>query len=78
MSSNLNSLGATLFEDFIRPCMKNKVADNTANSIIKSIVVITGGICILTVFVVDKLGSILQVRMFYKYVSLNIIVRNES
>ncbi|KDR17309.1 Sodium-coupled monocarboxylate transporter 2 [Zootermopsis nevadensis] len=43
--------------------MKNKVADNTANSIIKSIVVITGGICILTVFVVDKLGSILQLAL---------------
>jgi Na+/proline symporter len=64
MSSNLNSLGATLFEDFIRPCLKNKIADKTANTIIKSIVVVIGGICMLTVYVVDKLGGILEVRMF--------------
>jgi len=66
MSSNLNSLGATLFEDFVRPCLKNNTANKTANNIIKTIVVVTGVICILIVFVVDKLGGILQVRKFLK------------
>jgi Na+/proline symporter len=66
MSSNLNSLGATLFEDFIRPCMRNKIADSTANRIVQSIVVIVGLICIGIVFIVDKLGAILQVSKFRK------------
>jgi Na+/proline symporter len=66
MSSNLNSLGATLFEDFIRPCMRNKIADKTANRIVQSIVVIVGCICIAIVFIVDKLGAILQVSKFLK------------
>jgi insulin-like growth factor 2 mRNA-binding protein 1 len=64
MSSNLNSLGATLFEDFIRPCVRKKIADKTANRIVQSIVVIVGGICIVIVFIVDKLGAILQVSTF--------------
>jgi Na+/proline symporter len=66
MSSNLNSLGATLFEDFIRPCMRNKIADKTATRIVQSIVVIVGFICIGIVFIVDKMGAILQVRQFLK------------
>jgi nitrate/nitrite transporter NarK len=66
MSSNLNSLGASLFEDFIRPCIGNKIADRTANRIVQSIVVIVGCICIAIVFIVDKLGAILQVSKFLK------------
>ena len=61
MSSNLNSLGATLFEDFVRPYIKKGVSDATISNILKCVVVIIGGACLLLVFIVDKLGSILQV-----------------
>ncbi|KAJ9575571.1 hypothetical protein L9F63_007579 [Diploptera punctata] len=63
MSSSLNSLGATLFEDFIRPFLKKKVSDSCANNIIKCVVVIMGAVCVVMVFIVDKLGSILQLAM---------------
>ncbi|KAJ4433272.1 hypothetical protein ANN_15531 [Periplaneta americana] len=63
MSSSLNSLSATLFEDFIRPCLKNKISDKTANNIIKCLVIIAGAVCVLNVLVVDKLGSVLQLSM---------------
>jgi hypothetical protein len=62
MSSSLNAMGAVLFEDFIRPCLRSTVNDKTANNIIKFVVVIIGVLCVLIVFVVDKLGAVLQVR----------------
>ena len=61
MSSTLNSLGATLFEDFVRPCLAIKLSDRTSNNIIKLLVIITGAACVLMVFLVDKVGGIVQV-----------------
>lgn len=63
MSTCLNSLGATLFEDFVRPCIKTKISDTFTNNIIKGIIVIIGAICVLIVFFVDKVGGILQLAM---------------
>ncbi|PSN54821.1 hypothetical protein C0J52_02922 [Blattella germanica] len=63
MSSSLNALGATLFEDFVRPCLKNKISDKVASNIIKCVVVIIGAVCVVNVFVVDKLGTVLQVTI---------------
>ncbi|XP_069699580.1 sodium-coupled monocarboxylate transporter 1-like [Periplaneta americana] len=60
MSSSLNSLGATVYEDFVRPCLRKDVTDKTANKIIKTIVVAFGALCVLIAFVVDKLGNVLQ------------------
>ncbi|KAJ9575564.1 hypothetical protein L9F63_007572, partial [Diploptera punctata] len=60
MSSMLNSLGATLFEDFVRPCIKKSVTDETINKMIKCVVVAIGSVCLLLVFIVDKFGSVLQ------------------
>ncbi|KDR17314.1 hypothetical protein L798_08513, partial [Zootermopsis nevadensis] len=60
MSSALNSLAGTMYEDFIRPCMKYKVTEKCASYILRFVVVIIGAICVLMVFVVEKLGGILQ------------------
>jgi Na+/proline symporter len=64
MSSTLNSLGATLFEDFVRPCLNIKVSDKTSNNIIKLLVIITGAVCVVMVFFVDKVGGIVQVGTY--------------
>ncbi|XP_069699562.1 sodium-coupled monocarboxylate transporter 2-like [Periplaneta americana] len=63
MSTGLNSLGATLFEDFVRPCLNVKISDKTASNIIKLLVVIIGAICVGTVFLVDQVGGVLQLSM---------------
>ncbi|KAJ9575561.1 hypothetical protein L9F63_007569, partial [Diploptera punctata] len=63
MSSMLNSLGATLFEDFVRPFISKSTPDETINKIIKFIIVIIGVVCLLLVFVVDKFGSVLQLAI---------------
>jgi hypothetical protein len=47
--------------------MRNKIADSTATRIVQAIVVIVGFICIGIVFIVDKMGAILQVRKLLKY-----------
>jgi Na+/proline symporter len=64
MSSTLNSLGATLFEDFVRPCLNIKVSDKTSNNIIKLLVIIAGAVCVVMVFFVDKVGGIVQVGKY--------------
>jgi Na+/proline symporter len=61
MSSTLNSLGATIFEDFVRPFLDINFSARTSNNIIKLIVVIVGGVCVLMVFLVEKIGGIVQV-----------------
>ncbi|KAJ9575570.1 hypothetical protein L9F63_007578, partial [Diploptera punctata] len=63
MSSCLNALGATLFDDFVRPCLKNKISDKMANNIIKCVIIGVGAVCVLIVFIVDKLGSVLQLNL---------------
>ncbi|KAJ4433269.1 hypothetical protein ANN_15528 [Periplaneta americana] len=60
MSTTLNSLGATLFEDFVRPCLKVKISDKTSNNIIKLLIIIIGGVCVVMVFLVDKIGGVVQ------------------
>ncbi|PSN54834.1 hypothetical protein C0J52_02933 [Blattella germanica] len=60
LSSTLNSLGATVFEDFIRPFLKRAISDQMANNIIKLVVFVIGVTCILMAFVVEKMGLILQ------------------
>jgi Na+/proline symporter len=62
MSSTLNSLGATLFEDFVRPCLDIKISDRASSNVIKLIVIIIGVVCVLMVFLVDRVGGIVQVR----------------
>ncbi|XP_069698838.1 sodium-coupled monocarboxylate transporter 1-like [Periplaneta americana] len=61
ISSSLNSLGAIVYCDFLRPFLGNNTTDRTANNIMKCIVVIVGVIATLLVYAVDKLGSIVQV-----------------
>ncbi|XP_021923924.1 sodium-coupled monocarboxylate transporter 2-like [Zootermopsis nevadensis] len=63
MSSSLNAMGAVVFEDLIRPCLRSEINDKTANNIIKFVVVVIGVLCVLIVFVVDKLGSVLQLTL---------------
>lgn len=73
MSSALNSLSATVFEDFVKPCIKGRTQlENKTNIIMKVIVVIVGIVCVLLVFVVEQLGAVLEVSASEQ--SLSILV----
>ncbi|XP_063227313.1 sodium-coupled monocarboxylate transporter 1-like [Bacillus rossius redtenbacheri] len=60
MSSHLNSLAGSLFEDFVLPCIKGTRLSNHATLILRIIVVLVGAVTVLMVFVVEKLGSVLE------------------
>ncbi|XP_058455249.1 sodium-coupled monocarboxylate transporter 1-like [Malaya genurostris] len=60
MSSCLNTLAGTIYEDFIRSCVRN-ASERTSSTIMKMIVVVLGIIVIVLVFVVEKMGSVIQI-----------------
>ncbi|KAJ4433275.1 hypothetical protein ANN_15534 [Periplaneta americana] len=70
MSSSLNSLGATVYEDLVRPFMRKDISDKRVNNIIKCIISLIGVICVLIVFVVDKLGNVLEGALIGSIVSM--------
>nr|CAD7412582.1 unnamed protein product [Timema cristinae] len=64
MSSNLNCLAGTVYEDFILPFIRgNKKLEGQAHVIMKLIVVAFGLLCIGMVFVVEKMGSVYQLSV---------------
>ncbi|XP_065079972.1 sodium-coupled monocarboxylate transporter 1-like [Ochlerotatus camptorhynchus] len=62
MSSGLNTLAGTIYEDFIRPCHPH-ATDRSSSAVMKVIVVILGALVIVLVFIVEKLGSIVQMAI---------------
>ncbi|CAH0545847.1 unnamed protein product [Brassicogethes aeneus] len=58
MSAHLNTLAGTLYEDFFRKFLPPRIS---ANNFIKSTVVVCGVICVAMVFIIEKLGGIIQI-----------------
>lgn len=64
MSTGLNSMSAVFLEDFYKPYVESRPSKARSNLLIRSVVVIVGIICALCVYIVEKLGSVLQVHWF--------------
>ncbi|XP_065216493.1 sodium-coupled monocarboxylate transporter 1-like [Planococcus citri] len=60
MSTGLNSMTGVIFEDMIKPFCKSPVTESRASTILKIVVVIIGVICVAMVFVVERLGTLIQ------------------
>nr|CAD7194906.1 unnamed protein product [Timema douglasi] len=60
MSSTLNSLAGTIFEDFVQPAIRGTRLSNHATLVLRAIVLGVGAISVLMVFVVEKLGGVLE------------------
>ncbi|XP_030757152.1 sodium-coupled monocarboxylate transporter 2-like isoform X2 [Sitophilus oryzae] len=60
MSTGLNSMTGVIFEDLIKPRIKQPLTESQASFLMKLIVVIVGTICVALVFVVEKLGALIQ------------------
>ncbi|KAL3283616.1 hypothetical protein HHI36_006755 [Cryptolaemus montrouzieri] len=60
MSTGLNSMTGVIFEDLIKPRMKKPLTEGQASFLMKVIVVIIGSICVALVFVVEKMGALIQ------------------
>lgn len=63
LSTGLNSMSAVVLEDFIKPCVHDKLSNRATNIIMKSVVLFFGALCVALVFVVEKLGAVLQLSM---------------
>ncbi|KYB27604.1 Putative sodium-dependent multivitamin transporter-like Protein [Tribolium castaneum] len=60
MSTGLNSMTGVIFEDLIKPRIKKPLSEARASFLMKVIVVIIGSICVALVFVVEKMGALIQ------------------
>ncbi|KAJ3634046.1 hypothetical protein MTP99_010956 [Tenebrio molitor] len=60
MSTGLNSMTGVIFEDLIKPRIKKPLSEARASFLMKVIVVLIGSICVALVFVVEKMGALIQ------------------
>ncbi|XP_065162813.1 sodium-coupled monocarboxylate transporter 1-like [Atheta coriaria] len=60
LSTGLNSMAAVVLEDFYKTCFKKKLTDEQTYILMKSSVVVLGVICVVLVFLVEKMGAVLQ------------------
>lgn len=60
MSTGLNSMTGVIFQDLVRPCLKRSISEGRASFIMKIIVFIIGCICVGAVFLVEKMGTLIQ------------------
>lgn len=63
LSTGLNSLSAVLLEDFFKPFASKPLTERQTKFITRGVVAVFGAICVALVFVVEHLGSVLQLSM---------------
>lgn len=49
-----------IFEDLIKPRLSKPMSESRASFLMKIIVVIIGSVCVALVFVVEKMGALIQ------------------
>lgn len=63
LSTGLNSMAAVVLEDFYKPLVGKEINDKGSNLLMRLTVMIVGVICVALVFIVEKLGTVLQLTM---------------
>lgn len=63
LSTCLNSMSAVVLEDFVKPSVKQPLTENMTNWVMRSVVVVIGVICVGMVYIVEKMGTVLQLTM---------------
>lgn len=63
LSTGLNSMSAVMLEDFFKPFTQRPLSERQTKYIMRGVVAIFGAICVILVFVVEKLGAVLQLSM---------------
>ncbi|XP_015430372.1 PREDICTED: sodium-coupled monocarboxylate transporter 2-like [Dufourea novaeangliae] len=67
MSTGLNSMSGVIYEDMIKPCLRDPISEVAASRIMKIMVVVIGTVCVAFVFLVEKLGGLIQVESSSSY-----------
>ncbi|XP_071451352.1 sodium-coupled monocarboxylate transporter 1-like [Hetaerina americana] len=60
MSTGLNAMSGVIFEDFIFPLMEVKPSEERASFLMKIICAILGVFCVAMVFIIEKMGAVIQ------------------
>jgi solute carrier family 5 (sodium-coupled monocarboxylate transporter), member 8/12 len=63
LSTGLNSMSAVMLEDFFKPFTQRPLSERQTKYIMRGVVAVFGAICVVLVFVVEKLGAVLQLSM---------------
>ncbi|KAF5287196.1 hypothetical protein FQA39_LY16015 [Lamprigera yunnana] len=63
MSTNINTLSLTFYEDFLKSRLPSTLSKKKVTYIIKAIVVISGTISLCFIFLIEKLGGVLQIAL---------------
>ncbi|XP_067644763.1 sodium-coupled monocarboxylate transporter 1 [Eurosta solidaginis] len=63
LSTCLNSMSAVVLEDFVKPFVKQPLSESAMNWIMKSVVVGMGVMCVCLVYIVEHMGTVLQLTM---------------
>ena len=63
LSTCLNSMSAVVLEDFVKPFVRTPLSETAINWIMRSVVVIVGALCVGLVYVVEHMGTVLQLTM---------------
>lgn len=63
LSTGLNSMSAVMLEDFFKPYSRKPLSVRQTKFVMRGVVAVFGAICVILVFVVEKLGAVLQLSM---------------
>lgn len=63
MSTGLNSMSGVIYEDMIKPWLRIPLSEIAVSRLMKLTVVLTGILCVTLVFLVEKLGGLIQVHL---------------
>jgi len=63
LSTCLNSMSAVVLEDFVKPYVKKPLSSSAINWIMRLVVVGVGALCVCLVYVVEHMGTVLQLTM---------------
>lgn len=63
LSTCLNSMSAVVLEDFFKPFTKKPLSTRAVDWIMRTVVVGVGVLCVALVYVVEKMGTVLQLTM---------------
>lgn len=63
LSTGLNSMSAVILEDFVKSFIKKPLTEKQTHYVMRFVVAIFGGICVCLVFLVEKLGAVLQLSI---------------
>ncbi|XP_076270720.1 sodium-coupled monocarboxylate transporter 1-like isoform X2 [Rhynchophorus ferrugineus] len=63
LSTALNSMSAVVLEDFYKPFIRRPITEKHTAIVMKLTVIFFGAICVGLVFIVEKLGAVLQLSM---------------